>query len=89
MSDKPLKIFGWRGQRLALDGPHRQSREICAVRFKADIFRLTGMKPHEQDGACLCETGNAEEIAQAMSSPGTVFWRGLDERQGGWRSDGR
>ena len=31
------------------------------------------------------ETGNPTEITQAMSEPGVVFWRPLDDRSGRWR----
>lgn len=45
-------------------------RAILACRSFAEFQRATHV--HRDFG---CETGNAEEIAQAMSAPGTLFIR--------------
>lgn len=79
-----LKVYGLRGWRSecppAPNGSH-QTREIVAAKSKAEAARLFDCTLHELD-TYGSVTGNAEEIAQAMSKPGTVFWVALDSRWG-------
>lgn len=73
-----MKVYGWTGYRVG-----GQTREICAARSIAEVLRITGMSRYTFNWSG-CETGNDEEIALALSKPGTVFFRGLDEH-GDWR----
>lgn len=53
-----------------------QAELIVAAKSKAEVARLAG----ETSPARLfnlTETGNAEQIEQATSQPGTIFWRHL------------
>lgn len=69
-----LTVYGWQGWR----SPAGQTREIVAAHSMAEAARLSGYKRPSQMFN-LCETGNEREIAQAMSSPGTVFWCRIDD----------
>lgn len=78
---RPLKVYGWQGDRRECppqrNGGH-QTREICAARSQAAVARIAGERgPWALFN--LTETGNAIEIAQAMSRPGVIFWRSIDD----------
>lgn len=83
---KKLKVYGWQGSRRecrpAPNGS-TQTREICAATSWLAVEAETGPyhKPHRDHRG---ETGNASEIAQAMSEPFTVFWRPLNDYRGPW-----
>lgn len=80
-----LKVVGWQGFRS--EGPKSKcTREICAVPSVAELCRRTGKRRSAFFN--VCETFNEAEIAQAMTAPGVVFWRGIDERLTAWRRDG-
>ena len=72
-----MKVFVWQGYRQEAPG-HKQTREIVAVKSKNAVARIAGGKPFN-----LGETRNREEIELALSLPGTIFWRPLDE-SGPW-----
>lgn len=72
-----LKVYGYSG--FVRDGTHVQSRMVVATTSKkvaAVLFRTTLHDLNEFGG----ETGNKDEIATAMSNPGKVFYRPLDDR---------
>ena len=79
---KPLRVYGYTGYRdecPATPNGHHQTREIVAVRSRAEAARITGktalfLKNYG------CWTGNQEEIDTATAEPGVVFWRPLDNR---------
>ncbi len=74
-----LKVYGWTGWRNECPpsaNGGKQTREIVAARSKAEVYRITGDRV--SDHWCICTTGNEEEIAVAMSNPGTVFWKKLN-----------
>jgi hypothetical protein len=80
---RKLKVYGWTGYRLecppAPNGNH-QTREVVAAASMAAAARAAGERsPRQMD---MCESGNDEDIAQAMSKPGVVFWRPLNKRDG-------
>lgn len=74
------KVYGWQGWRSASRG---QTREIVAARSIAEVIRITGGR--RSDLFNIDVTGNTTEITQALSDPGTVFWRPLDDYSGEWR----
>lgn len=83
-----LKVYGWMGHRPGLESPGRnpQTREIVATRTKRDVALLAGeTDPRKLHG--LEETENAEELEAAFAETGTILWRPLHVRQGGWRKD--
>jgi len=74
---RPLKVFGYTGHRQASYGPknvHGQTAEIIAAATKAEVYRKAGISRPQVDRT-LHEAGNPVEVAQAMTSPGTVFWQ--------------
>lgn len=75
-----MKTFGWRGH-YAKGGNSRQGRYIMAASSVAAVLRATGMTRY-QFNLEGCETGNDGEIAKANEKPGTIFVRGLDDREG-------
>ena len=81
-----MKIYGWTepiGTETAFllgdERWHCQARAFVAAKSMADVARLVGER-YARNLHCLQETGNDEEIATAMSKPGTVFLRSM---QGG------
>lgn len=88
--EKKLKVYGWRSFRSQAPGSH-QTREVVAATSLAAAARAAGYeRPSQLD--LLCETGNVEEIRQALTEPGTVFWQSLNTDMASkylwWRSDG-
>lgn len=74
---RPLKVFGYTGYRQAARIENNmlgQTREIIAATTKAEAFRKSGLTRAQFDNV-VSETGNDEEIATALASPGTVFWQ--------------
>jgi hypothetical protein len=87
---RPTEVYGWLGWRLesssSPNGGH-QTRELLAASSVAEVLRRTGISRsvYELQGDT---TGNAEEIALAMSRPGVNFWRPLDDtRPDAWHAD--
>lgn len=79
-----LRVFGWLGWRTECpQAPNgsRQTREIMAARSVSEILRTRGISraefQHNGD-----ETGNQAEITLALSEPGRIFWRPLDDYRG-------
>lgn len=80
---KQFRVFGrtgWRRECPPAPNGGRQTREIVAAKTIASARRLFGCTM-AQWRCSGCETGNEEEITQAMSKPGVVFWRPLDARK--------
>lgn len=75
-----MKTYGWRGH-YAKGGNSRQGRYIMAAPNVATVLRATGMTRY-QFNLEGCETGNDDEITTASQKPGTIFVRGLDDRDG-------
>jgi hypothetical protein len=72
-----LKVYGWQGCRQKAPGS-KQTYEIVAAPSKAAAARAAGyVAPRQMFN--LCETGNDDDVAQALSEPGVVFWRPLDQ----------
>lgn len=78
-SRKVYGYTGWRHDCPPARNGSRQTREIVAARSAAEAARLFGISPWRLR-SYGCETGNADEIRVAMSKPGAVFWRPLNER---------
>lgn len=78
---KKLKVYGWSGFRSEAPGYHHQTREIVAATSKAEVARIVGDKSPRKL-VNLSETRNPKEVAVAMSRPGVVFWRGLNDYGG-------
>jgi len=74
-----LTVYTWRGCRPGSS----QTREICAAKSRAAVARAAGVKYVKQ--LDLTETGNEEDIKQALSDPGVIFWCPLDDRTHDWR----
>lgn len=82
---KPLRVYGWIGFRHVandlLPNPGKtnrpQTREIIAAKNVSEVLKATGMSRYAFN-QCGAETGNAEELQQARSKPGVIFWRPLD-----------
>ena len=92
---RELKVYGWNGFKTGHGlGFHNQTREIVAAKTKTEAATLGGFTTRggklslRTFNEWACETGNAEEVKQAMSKPGGVFWHPLDERECDrkWRS---
>jgi hypothetical protein len=73
-----MKVYGWSGIRYPMKESNGQTREICAARSAAACARAAGMK-YPRQLFNFCETGNDDEIRQAMIDPGKIFWRPLDD----------
>ncbi|QAY16142.1 hypothetical protein SEA_SONALI_30 [Arthrobacter phage Sonali] len=78
-----LKVYAWTGTKFTPGSGQRQSRNIIAATSIAELVRLAGI-PRSEYKWSGSTTGNPEEVAQAMSKPGTMFWRPLDGR-GAWQ----
>jgi len=74
-----LKVWGFSDFRI-YKGEQVQTREVVAVRSVAELVRLTGMGRSTINNYAA-ETGNETEVAVAMSKPGTIFWRPLNEHR--------
>lgn len=76
---KALKTYGWQGNRFECPpAPNggQQTREIVAATSAAAAARAAGLQRASQLWN-LGVTGNADEIALAQASPGTVYWQPL------------
>jgi len=79
-----LKVYGWtsyRNECPSAPNGTRQTREIVAAFSWAAAHRATGKRDsigqmRNYGGV----TGNAEEVALAVSEPGTVFWCPLHDK---------
>ena len=82
-----LKVYGWQGWRSEADDGHghMSTREIMAAKSFAAVMRACNTT-RRSDFFNFGETGNQAEIDQALSHPGTVFWRPLDDYRNGWKS---
>lgn len=80
---KALRVYGWQSFRREAKSAHRQTREIVAAPSKAEARRLTGAaRPGQLHN--FTETRNASEIKVALTLPGTVFWREIDDYHGAY-----
>jgi hypothetical protein len=85
---RELKVFGYTGHRREAykdRNVHGQTREVIATTTKAEAHRMSGLSRALFDRS-VSITGNEEEVALAMSSPGTVFWQpdNYPARTGEW-----
>ena len=82
-----LKVYGWQGWRSEADDGHghKSTREIMAAKSFAAVMRAHHTTSRT-DFFNAGETRNEEEIQQALSNPGTVFWRPIDDYRNGWKS---
>lgn len=84
-SNRKLKVYGWTGSKSGM--PKSQARFIVAAPSITEVLRITGMTRY-QFNYSGCETGNAEELSQAMSQPGVVFYQQLNApRDEAWIQD--
>ncbi len=75
-----LKVYGYltfRQECPVAPNGSKQTREIVAATSKKAVKLLIGDKAPLSE---ITETGNAVEIAAAMSRPGTIFWTPVDSR---------
>lgn len=71
---KALKVYGWTSFYPPGFGPpgrQRNCRCFVAAASKAEVYRLTGKKPH--DFYEVVESGNEQELEVALGEPGVVF----------------
>ena len=71
-----LKVYGftkWRAAAIPAPNGNRQTRNVVAAHSVAEVMRLADMSRNDYN-LSGSETGNADEIAVAMSEPGVVFW---------------
>lgn len=85
---RELKIFSWTGHRREAAMPrnvHGQTSEIIAAMTKAEALRMSGI-PRSLFERTLHETADPDEVAQAKTAPGTVFWQpaNIPARTGEW-----
>jgi hypothetical protein len=66
---KPLRVWGWSGW---LDNS-TPTREVMAAHSKAEVARAAGVKSPDRLWN-LGVTANEEELRQALSEPGAVFF---------------
>jgi hypothetical protein len=79
---RQLKVYGWRNWRHAPTF-HGQTREVMAAHSVAEVMRTAGItRATWNHGGSI--TANDEEVALAMSKPGTVFWQDMKNRGGSW-----
>lgn len=78
-----LKVYGWTGYKISPGS--RQSRNIIAATSVAEVLRLAGIKRSEWAWSGGV-TANPEDVRQAMSRPGVMFWRPLDDRDAAWNA---
>lgn len=78
MRNRKLKVYGWQSYRNESTDYHLQTREIVAATSMKAAAEAAGYKYAYQLNN-LCETGNEGEIQQAMSKPGKVFWKSLND----------
>ena len=72
---KPLQVWGWSDWQ----DNSTQTHEIMAARSKAEVARQAGVRSPARLWN-LSVTVNADEIRQAMTEPGVIFWFPLSER---------
>lgn len=85
---RTLKVYGWTGyDPQNVEGHNKQTREIVAAHSIAEVTRIADITRYEFN-TYGSETGNSEEIALAMSDPGVVFFRGINDRNGNWKRRG-
>lgn len=73
---RKLKVFGWRFFRRGA-----QTREIMAAPTIKAVREAAGLSRRDWEFSG-CETGNKEEVEQAMGTPGVVFYREINARDG-------
>lgn len=81
ITTRALKVYG--AHAVYLSGAVGQRRAIVAAQSKAAAARALGVSQYYAK-SYVTETGNAEEIAQALTEPGVVFHHHIDDRSGGW-----
>lgn len=85
---RKLKVYGISSIRRECpkeENRHQQVRNIVAAPSMKEASRLLGM-PYNHMRTMASETGNEEELALALSKPGTIFWKPLDYRhEDKWR----
>jgi hypothetical protein len=59
---------------------NKQARCVVAAASLKEAARLFEVSLYHARGYCS-ETGNAEELRQALAHPGVVWWHELDEYQ--------
>jgi hypothetical protein len=81
-----LTVYG--GWVIHHEGRAMQVHAVVAARSGAAAMRALGItRGHLND--YFSETRNDEDVAQAMTSPRTAFWREMDPPYGEWRVLGR
>ncbi len=87
---RPLRVFGYTMARSGSDpiaeyypdiGRCSQLTAVVAAKTQKEAMVLFGISAHEANGY-MGETGNPEQIETAMSKPGQVFARPIDEHKG-------
>jgi len=76
---KVWRIGGFRNECPRTANGNNQTHEIVAAKSASEAARLFGT-PYSNMKKYGGETGNEDDVRIAMSSPGTVFWRPVDER---------
>lgn len=81
-----MKVYGW--QYIRRECQTHTTREIVAAKSMAEVARIVGVKRPSQLFN-LCDTGSEKEIQIAMSKPGVVFWKPIDDYNGEYREAGK
>lgn len=81
---RELKVYRWLdSNKTDAKSPRgawvNQTSCIVAAHSKAEVGRITNEKPSGLFN--LSETGNAQDIATALSKPGVVFWKFVNEHR--------
>lgn len=80
----PLKVYHWIGFHRPIGGNinRRQSREVVAATSQK---KAAALYSHYEGPRALdmTTTENEDDVAIAMSEPGTIFWKQLDSREKG------
>jgi len=71
---KPLKVWRWSGW----EDNATQTHEIMAASSKAEVARAANVTSPSRLWN-LTVTANQDDVAQAMSEPGAVFWHPSSE----------
>jgi hypothetical protein len=64
-----------------------QTVEVCAAPTKAAVLNMFRKHCGQHKPLNLAVTTSADEVKIAMTEPGMIFWRGLDDRPHRWTKE--
>lgn len=80
---RKLKVWGWVGINPNPTNGHRQVREVVATTTKRQAIEASGLSAYTFN-QYAGETGNTTERVTALSDPGAVFYRPLNDYDAEW-----